>query len=314
LDRGLECGPENICLTRGSQMGIYLSARLVAEPGDAVVVESLTYPPAREAFRAAGAKIVSVGIDDQGMRVDELEECCRRQRIRAVYVTPHHQFPTTVLLPPERRIRLLALAEQFGFAVVEDDYDHEFHFAHRPMLPIASLSGWGKLLYIGSLSKLLSPSLRIGYLVAAEAVIDRAAGEIMMIDRQGDPVTEMAAADLMVSGALKSHTRKVLRVYSERRDCLAEALRTQLGAAAEFSLPQGGLAIWIRFAAGLDPVAIAAAADRRGAGFMPGVAFFSGGETPPNGARLGFASMNEAELVEAVGRLAGALREASQEG
>jgi GntR family transcriptional regulator/MocR family aminotransferase len=150
--------------------------------------------------------------------------------------------------------------------------------------------------------------------VAAEAVIDRAAGEIMMIDRQGDPVTEMAAADLMVSGALKSHTRKVLRVYSERRDCLAEALRTQLGAAAEFSLPQGGLAIWIRFAAGLDPVAIAAAADRRGAGFMPGVAFFSGGETPPNGARLGFASMNEAELVEAVGRLAGALREASQEG
>jgi GntR family transcriptional regulator/MocR family aminotransferase len=314
LDRGLECGPENICLTRGSQMGIYLSARLVAEPGDVVVVESLTYPPAREAFRAAGAKIVSVGIDDQGMRVDELEACCRRQRVRAVYVTPHHQFPTTVLLPPERRIRLLALAEQFGFAVVEDDYDHEFHFAHRPMLPIASLSGWGKLLYIGSLSKLLSPSLRIGYIVAAEAVIDRAAGEIMMIDRQGDPVTEMTAAELMVSGALKSHTRKVLRVYSERRDCLAEALRAQLGAAVEFSLPQGGLAIWVRFAAGLDPVAVAAAAERRGVGFMPGAAFFSGGETPLDGARLGFASMNEAELVEAVGRLAGALKSAFRTG
>ena len=309
LDRGLECGPENICLTRGSQMGIYLSARLVAEPGDAVVVESLTYPPAREAFRAAGAKILSVGMDDQGLRVDELEALCRRQRVRAVYVTPHHQFPTTVLLPPERRIRLLALAEQFGFAIVEDDYDHEFHFAHRPMLPIASLSGWGKLLYIGSLSKLLSPSLRIGYLVAAEAVIDRAAGEIMMIDRQGDPVTEMAAADLMVNGAVKSHTRKVLRVYAARRDCLAEALRSELGLAVAFSRPEGGLAIWIRFAAGLDPVAIAAAAEARGVGFMPGAAFFSGGHAPTNGARLGFASMNEAELVEAVGRLAGAVRD-----
>ena len=307
-DRGLDCGPANICLTRGSQMGIYLSARLVAEPGDAVVVESLTYPPAREAFRAAGAKILSVGLDDQGMRVDELEACCRKQRVRAVYVTPHHQFPTTVLLPPERRIRLLALAEQFGFAVVEDDYDHEFHFAHRPMLPMASLHGWGKLLYIGSLSKLLSPSLRIGYLVAAEAVIERAAGEIMMIDRQGDPVTEMAAAELMISGAVKSHTRKVLRVYAERRDCLAQALRAELGGAVEFSLPQGGLAIWARFAQGLDPVAIAAAAQTLGVGFMPGAAFFSGGQAPTSGARLGFASMNPAELVEAVDRLAAAIR------
>jgi GntR family transcriptional regulator/MocR family aminotransferase len=307
-DRGLDCGPENICLTRGSQMGIYLSARLVAEAGDAVVVESLTYPPAREAFRAAGAEILSVGLDDQGMRVDELETCCRRRRVRAVYVTPHHQFPTTVLLPPERRIRLLALAEQFGFAVVEDDYDHEFHFAHRPMLPIASLQGWGKLLYIGSLSKLLSPSLRIGYLVAAEAVIERAAGEIMLIDRQGDPVTEMAAAELMTSGAVKSHTRKVLRVYSARRHCLAEALQAQLGEAVEFSLPQGGLAIWVRFAAGLDPVAIAEAAQALGVGFTPGAAFFSGGHAAPNGARLGFASMNEAELVESVGRLAAAIR------
>jgi GntR family transcriptional regulator/MocR family aminotransferase len=223
-------------------------------------------------------------------------------------VTPHHQFPTTVLLPPERRIRLLALAEQFGFAVVEDDYDHEFHFAHRPMLPIASLQGWGKMLYIGSLSKLLSPSLRIGYLVAAEAVVERAAGEIMLIDRQGDPVTETAAAELMISGAVKSHTRKVLRVYGARRGCLAAALRAQLGAAVAFSLPQGGLAIWVRFAAGLDPVAIAEAAQALGVGFTPGAAFVSGGHAPTGGARLGFASMNEAELVEAVGRLGAAIR------
>jgi GntR family transcriptional regulator/MocR family aminotransferase len=307
-DRGLECGPDNICLTRGSQMGIYLAARLVAQPGDAVVVEALTYPPAREAFRANGATILSVGIDDQGLMVDELEACCRRQRVRAVYVTPHHQFPTTVLLPPERRIRLLALAEQFGFAIIEDDYDHEFHFAHRPMLPMASLIGWRKLLYIGSLSKLLSPSLRIGYLVAAKAVIERAAGEIMMIDRQGDPVTEAAAAELMTSGALKSHTRRVLRVYAERRGCLAEALRRELGGALTFSLPQGGLAIWVTFAMGIDPVALAEVARGHGVGFLPGRAFSSRADAAIQGARLGFASMNEAELREAVARLATAIR------
>jgi GntR family transcriptional regulator/MocR family aminotransferase len=307
-DRGLECGPDNICLTRGSQMGIYLAARLVAQPGDAVVVEALTYPPAREAFRAHGATTLSIGLDDQGLMVDELEACCRRQRVRAVYVTPHHQFPTTVLLPPERRIRLLALAEQFGFAIIEDDYDHEFHFAHRPMLPMASLIGWRKLLYIGSLSKLLSPSLRIGYLVAAKAVIERAAGEIMMIDRQGDPVTEAAAAELMTSGALKSHTRRVLRVYAERRGCLAEALRRELGGALTFSLPQGGLAIWVKFAAGIDPVALAEVARAHGVGFLPGRAFSSRADAAIQGARLGFASMNEAELREAVARLATAIR------
>jgi GntR family transcriptional regulator/MocR family aminotransferase len=237
-----------------------------------------------------------------------LEACCRRQRVRAVYVTPHHQFPTTVLLPPERRIRLLALAEQFGFAIIEDDYDHEFHFAHRPMLPMASLIGWRKLLYIGSLSKLLSPSLRIGYLVAAKAVIERAAGEIMMIDRQGDPVTEAAAAELMTSGALKSHTRRVLRVYAERRGCLAEALRRELGGALTFSLPQGGLAIWVTFAMGIDPVALAEVARGHGVGFLPGRAFSSRADAAIQGARLGFASMNEAELREAVARLATAIR------
>ena len=308
-DRGLDCTPDNICITRGSQMGIFLSARLLAQQGDNVAIESLSYPPAREAFRAAGGKILSIGMDDQGMRVDRLEAACRAQEIRAVYVTPHHHFPTTVVMPPERRISLLALAEQFGFVIVEDDYDHEFHFAHRPMLPLASAHGWGKLIYIGSLSKLLSPSLRIGYLVAAESVVSRAAAEIMMIDRQGDPVTEAAAADIMTTGVLKSHARKVVRIYAERRECLAAALERELGPKIEFSLPQGGLALWVNFAPEVNLAALAASGLRYGVGLTPGQAFASNGEKI-QGVRLGFGSMNEVELVEAVRRLKQALDEA----
>ncbi len=303
-DRGLDCSAANICITRGSQMGIYLAARLLAEAGDAVAIEALSYPPARAAFRAAGADILSIGMDDQGMRLDDLEAHCRRHRVRAVYVTPHHQFPTTVVLPPDRRIRLLALAEQFGFAIVEDDYDHEFHFSHRPMLPLASVHGWGKLLYIGSLSKLLSPSLRIGYLVAAASVIDRAAAEIMLIDRQGDPATEAAAAGLMTSGALKSHTRKVLRIYAERRSTLAAALQAELGTAIEFVLPQGGLALWVNFAPGIDLPALAMP---HGICFTPGQAFATNGHIT-NGARLGFGSLDENELQLAVSRLKAAMK------
>jgi GntR family transcriptional regulator/MocR family aminotransferase len=309
-DRGLDCTEKNICITRGSQMGIFLSARLLAQSGDAVAIESVSYPPAREAFRAMGAKILSIEMDDQGMRLDRLEALCRQEPVRAVYVTPHHHFPTTAVLPPERRIRLLALAEQFGFVIVEDDYDHEFHFSHRPMLPLASAHGWGKLIYIGSLSKLLSPSLRIGYLVAAESVAARAAQEIMMIDRQGDPVTEAMAADIMTAGVLKSHARKVLRIYAERRECLAAALQQQLGDAVEFFLPPGGLALWVNFARHINLPALAAAGLRHGVGITPGQAFAVNGDKI-QGARLGFGSLNESELQEAVRRLRLALADAS---
>jgi len=305
-DRGLDCTADNICITRGSQMAIYLAARLLAERGDTVAVESLSYPPAREAFCSAGATILQIGLDEHGMKTDELEAHCRSQTLRAIYVTAHHQFPTTVVLPQQRRIQLLALAEQYGFAIVEDDYDHEFHFAHRPMLPLASVHGFSRLLYIGSLSKLLSPSLRIGYLVAAEDVINRAAAEIMMIDRQGDPVNEAAAAELMTSGALKSHTRKVLRIYAQRREFLAATLRAKLGDAVAFLLPQGGLALWVNFAPHIDVAALATRGLAKGVGITPGQAFATNGHQT-NGVRLGFGSLDEPELHTAVERLAKAI-------
>ncbi len=306
-DRGLACTAANICITRGSQMGIWLAARLLAGPGDAVAMETLSYPPAREAFRAAGASIVSIGLDEHGLKPEELAAACRREPVRAIYITPHHQFPTTVVLPQQRRIQLLALAEECGFAIIEDDYDHEFHFAHRPMLPLASAQGLGRLLYIGSLSKLLAPSLRVGYLVAAESVIARAAAEICLIDRQGDPATETAAAELMTSGALKSHTRKVLRIYAQRRQCLAEALGRELGEAISFTQPQGGLALWVNFAPGIDVAALAKAGLRHGVGIVPGQVFATNSHKT-NGVRLGFGSLDEVELEEAVRRLKAALR------
>jgi GntR family transcriptional regulator/MocR family aminotransferase len=306
-DRGLHCTADNICITRGSQMGIYLAAKMLAGLGDQVGIEALSYPPARAAFVAAGARIVRVGLDGQGMRVEELEALCREGHLRAIYITPHHQFPTTVVLPQQRRLQLLALADQFGFAIIEDDYDHEFHFGHRPMLPLASTHGFDRLIYIGSFSKLFSPSLRIGYLVAAEDVVARAAAEIMLIDRQGDPVTEAAAAELMVTGVLKSHTRKVLRIYAQRRETLAALLSTHLPDDVEFSLPLGGLAVWVNFAANIDVPAVAAAAIRLGLEFTPGQRFATNG-TVTNGARLGFAGLDDQELKRAVDRLAEAVR------
>lgn len=136
--RGLTVTADHICITRGSQMGIFLTARILIRPGDAVLVERLTYEPAVAAFRACGAKIVTVDLNEDGIDVEQVEHQCRRHKVRAVFVTPHHQFPTTVSMRPERRLRLLDLARQFAFAIIEDDYDHEFHFGAQPLLPMAS--------------------------------------------------------------------------------------------------------------------------------------------------------------------------------
>jgi GntR family transcriptional regulator/MocR family aminotransferase len=305
MDRGLITTVDNICLTRGSQMAIYLAARILAGAGDTVVMEELSYPPAREAFRFAGAEVISVPLDGQGMRVDDLEKICRKKRVRAVYVTPHHQFPTTVLMKPDRRMRLLSLAAQFGFAIVEDDYDHEFHFVHQPMLPLASADMSGRVVYIGSFSKILSPSLRLGYLVGPKSFIDRAASEIMMIDRQGDPATESAVAELIDSGELHRHTRKVMKLYGDRRDTFAGLLKSLFAGRIEFTVPDGGLAFWVKFK-GADLDRLAAAAARHGVTILPASAFTTT-PRPVDAARLGFASMDTSELKKATQRLYNAL-------
>lgn len=306
-DRGLAAGADNICLTRGSQMGIFLAAQTLVSPGDTVVVETLSYPPAREAFRRVGAEIATVHVDDDGIDVEDLERVCRRKRVRAVYVTPHHHFPTTVCMTPERRMRLILLAAQFGFAIIEDDYEHEFHFSHQPMLPLASFDTAGHVIYIGSLSKLLSPSLRLGYVCAPKSLIDRMAGEVMMIDRQGDPAMEAAITELIEAGEIHRHTRKMLRHYIERREKFADGLKAVLRGRAKFNVPDGGLAFWVRFD-GIDLKRLAARCREKQLHIQMPDAFSSSGQ-PVNALRLGFASLDIKELAAATARLGAALSE-----
>jgi GntR family transcriptional regulator/MocR family aminotransferase len=299
--RGIVTTPENICITRGSQMAIFLASRILVSPGDAVLVESLSYAPAREAFRAAGADVIGVRIDQDGLDVEEVEQLCLRRRVRAVYVTPHHQFPTTVSLKADRRSRLLDLSGRFGFAVLEDDYDHEFHYESQPLLPMASYAPH-RTIYIGSTSKLLLPGLRVGYVVGPRAVAESMANEAAVVDRQGNTLTELAVADLIKSGELRRHTRKALQIYRERRDAFGTSLRDAFGDAIDFIAPSGGLAFWVKFRdpAVLDKIEEDASARR--IKFLPSRCF----ATPPcddRGLRLGFGSFEVAEAREAIRQL-----------
>jgi GntR family transcriptional regulator/MocR family aminotransferase len=287
-------------ITRGSQMAIFLAARILLRPGETVVVEALSYSPAWEAFRAAGASVVGAKLDGDGLDVEDLERLCRKYKVRALYLTPHHQFPTTVSLTPQRRLRLLDLAGQFGFAVIEDDYDHEFHFEQQPLLPIASYAP-RRTVYIGSMSKLLLPCLRIGYVAAAPDVIRLIANETVIIDRQGNVPTELAVAELIQSGELHRHARKALQVYLKRRNAFAQLLRENFGDEVEFKVPAGGLSFWLKFKEPLLDV-IEKDAPKCGVRFLPSRSFAIA-PYQQRGLRLGYASLSPEEASEAVRRL-----------
>jgi GntR family transcriptional regulator/MocR family aminotransferase len=301
--RGLPVAAENICITRGSQNGIFLAAQVLVQPGDSVIVEALTYEPAVAAFKAIGAKILPVSLDEDGIDIDAVEKACRRHAVRAVFVTPHHQFPTTVALRPERRLRLLDLAHQFGFAIIEDDYDHEFHFESQPLLPIAGYAP-GHVIYVGSLSKLLLPALRIGYVAAPPQVIDAIAHMVSLTDGMGNTVTEDAAAELIENGELRRHARKVRQIYAKRREGFAAEIDRTLGNIAEYRMPDGGLAFWLRFNTDLDQMERRAGA--MGLRFASSRSFMTRDDAP-RGLRIGFASLNAHEAKAAIG----ALREAA---
>jgi GntR family transcriptional regulator/MocR family aminotransferase len=300
--RALATSAENILITRGSQMALTLVSRALLRPGDVVAVEEPGYRHAWDAFKQAGATLVPIAVDDQGLGVAGLVRLAKRSRIRAVYVTPHHQLPTTVTLSANRRQELVSLARAHQFVIIEDDYDHEFHFDGPPVTPLASLDP-SIAMYIGTFSKVLAPGLRLGYIAAPADVVERLSAYRQAIDMQGDPALEAALAELIEDDEIPRHVRRVKRIYRRRRDLLTTLLERSLGNAVSFSVPAGGIGLWVRVTPAVDVEAWAAASYRRGAAFLTAREFALDRQPGPY-LRLGYACLNEQELHTAVDRIA----------
>ena len=304
--RGLASEPDQILVTGGSQMALALIARMLIRPGDRVAIENPGYPLARLAFQDAGAQVLPVPVDEEGLRIDVLERLAEQGPLRAVFVTPHHQYPTTITMSAARRLRLLECAARRRFAVVEDDYDFEFHYGGHPVMPLASRDPGGVVIYMGTLSKILAPGLRLGFVSAPQPVVDALVAGRSSLDFHGNQVVEQAVADLLEEGILQRHARKMRRIYAARRDALGRALREHLGGALAFELPSGGMSIWARAAAGIDLAAWMERARQRGIDYSRDRLFdFTG--RPLQGLRLGFSRQDERELRRAVRLLAEAL-------
>ncbi|WP_347173771.1 PLP-dependent aminotransferase family protein [Polaribacter uvawellassae] len=242
--RGLQIVKDEVLITRGSQMGIWLSSQLLLKEQDIIVVGETNYASANATFLHQKAKLISVLVDENGIVTESIEAICKKQQIKAVYVTSHHHHPTTVTLSAERRIHLLNLSKQYNFAIIEDDYDYDFNYNHAPILPLKSHDTNGNVIYIGSVCKTVAPVFRVGYLIASKEFVDEAANLRKMVDRQGDALLELTFADFIKSGDLDRHIRKVMKIYKQRRDLFCELLKDELGAFFEFEIPKGGMAVW----------------------------------------------------------------------
>jgi len=225
----------------------------------------------------------------------------RPARRRARGIAPARRAESTL-----RRDRLAKLALQHGFAIIEDDYDHEFHYEGRPLLPIAAGHGRANAVYVGSLSNLLAPGLSTGFVVAPTPVLEQLVRLRAASDAQSDAAVECAIAELFEDGEVLRHARRMRRIYAARRDALAAALRRHLGGAVDFQVPGGGMAWWVRAGEGIEVAAWAQTSEREGVLFCDSRQYdFFHREQPF--LRLGFTYHDESELEEAVRRMARAL-------
>ncbi|WP_327077595.1 PLP-dependent aminotransferase family protein [Pseudoalteromonas luteoviolacea] len=243
--RGLPCDDVLVC--NGSQEALFLTAHAFLNPGEGVAMESLGYPPARQAFMAAGGVIYDLKQDEQGLCVESLAQCFASSTVRLLYLTPLHQYPTTLTMSVARRMAIYKLCAQHGVFIIEDDYDHEFHYRCPPLQPMAANDPAQIVIYLSTFSKIMFAGARLGYITAAPAVLQQLVGLKKLINHKNDVLMQLAIADWMATGYFERHLRRMTKLYQQRCDSMAyklNELKAQ-GFDIQFKQPDGGMAFWV---------------------------------------------------------------------
>lgn len=265
--RSLRCDLDQIIVVNGSQQGLDLSARLLLDPGDRFVIESPGYRMAREAFSATGATAVPIAVDHDGLDTNQLAKI----QARLAYVTPSHQFPLGGVMPVARRQQLLDWAKTSNAFVIEDDYDSEFRYDTKPVPPLYALAGNENVIYLGTVSKTLSPTLRLGYLVVPPQLQSVFTLSKQIADRHTSLIEQDALAIMLESGAYERHVRRVRRRNGERRQILLDALRRRFGDRIQIDGAAAGLhvVVWFRDLLRKSETMLIEAARLKGVGLYP---------------------------------------------
>ncbi len=313
-EAGIEANAEEIIVTTGSQQALDLISRIFLDPGDLVIVGEPTYLQALASFRLYGAEIETVPIDEEGMNIDALEEKLESLRaegrsVKILYTVPSYQNPTGTVMPGPRRRRLLELAEEYDFIIVEDNPYGYISFEGSMPKPIKAYDKEGRAIYLSTFSKIVSPGLRIGWAIGRRGFIEKMALAKMNADICSDGLSQYVAAELLRRGMVHRLIDRIRRVYREKRDLMLESMELHFPEEAEWREPKGGLFLWVKMPTGFDADALLDDALERGVAYIPGSNFF----TDPgvrNYLRLNYSYPSREEIAEGISILGELFREA----
>lgn len=299
--RAVDCDPEQIIIVSGAQQALDLATRLLLDPGEEAWIEEPGYHGARGALLAAGVKPVAVPVDASGLDVIAGERLSPRARL--AYVTPSHQYPTGVTMTLARRLELLGWAERKRCWILEDDYDSEYRYASRPIASLQGLDKSGNVIYCGTFSKVLFPSLRLGYIIVPAQLVDAFSGAKAVIDRHSPTVEQAVLAEFIAEGHLARHIRRMRVLYAERQNVLLESLHRELAGAIEVRSHQAGMHVVGWLAKGLRDSVVSRRARELG---VEAPALTTYREKPGGraGLVLGYAAYSEPQIRQAVRKLA----------
>jgi len=297
LTRGIHISKPNLLTTSSNEMSLYLVSKLLISPDDKVVVANLSYYASNMVFLNAGAKIIPIPIDKNGISTKHLRQVCQEQNIRMLYLTSHHHYPTTVSLSAKRRMEVLELSKEFGFIVLEDDYDYDFHYDNNPMLPLKSFDTNGMVVYIGSFGKALAPSFRTGFVIAQPDLIDELHKSQQILEPDKDLIKEQVLGYWIQEGEMHRYLKKIKKIYKERRDYFSELLDKNFKGKISFEIPSGGLAFWVEWKNNLNLGKLKKECEKNGL-FLPQTILYQNKNITAT--RLGFGHLNNGELEKAI--------------
>jgi GntR family transcriptional regulator/MocR family aminotransferase len=298
--RGVVCQPEQVVIVSGAQQALDILARLLLEPGDEVLMETPGYVDAYTIFHAYGAQVTHLPVDDAGFPVEKISAA---SLAKLLFVTPSNQFPRGGTMPLARRMMLLNWANTHNAYIIEDDYDGELRYDGRPLSALQGLDKDGRVIYLGTFSKVLFPALRMGYVVLPSSLVKPFVQAKRLVDRGAPTLTQAAISDFINEGHFERHLRHLRIAYGKRRDILIQALNTHLPDSITYSETPAGLHVMLFLPKGVEETAVIHQASQAGVGVYPGARYHLQQPAPPS-ILLGFSGLAEADIEEGVRRLA----------
>ncbi|KNY29951.1 PLP-dependent aminotransferase family protein [Pseudobacteroides cellulosolvens] len=310
--RGVYCSHEEVMILSGSQQGIDIAARVLLDPGDIVVAEEPTFFPAVQAFKATGARIMGVPVDENGMRIDDLEQLLQRYRPKLIYTMPSFHNPSGVDMDLARRRRLIELANRYRILIMEDDAYGDLCYEGHQLPLLKSMDGSGYVIYISTFSKNVYSGLRLGWMVAHKKVVTRFAQVKQIMDLHSSSLSQAIIEKFILNGGIEKHISKLCKDYKYKRDAMCDALSRFAPAGMTWTRPKGGYYVWCNLPEGISATDLVSKAAEKKVVFVPGTSFYLSSGQGDNQIRLNFTYASLSDIAVGVRYLCEAIKELTE--